>query len=56
MIKTCTDMLMWICVALTLFTIIVIAITPICDRLDIITKKLENIENTISAEEERVVE
>lgn len=51
MLKTYADMVMWICVALTLFTIIVIATIPICNRLDIITKKLENVENAISAEE-----
>lgn len=36
--------------ALMIFVVIVIAISPICERMDKIISQLENIENSISNE------
>lgn len=46
------DMLYDLIKILMIFVVIVIAITPICTRMDIIISKLEIIENSITSEVE----
>ena len=40
----------YICISLLLFIIIVLATSPICNRLDIIITKLDNVEKSIVLE------